>query len=282
MTPLGPAEMRARRRPLVVLAIAAFRLLFGFCLAWPLATLVSESGVGQTPTGDRALFEGGGYLLLELARLQGANLAATVRGLLPLLLLGLALTAACNAALLIALNVRERLELKSWLGQALTRWPALLVLGFGTGFVQLMIVVLATLGSDAVPEPLARPVAASLGQLAVWLLAAALAGGAGGFSDVVKASLVRHGEGLMPALGRAARCLRLRPLATCFGFVPFAAVFLACALGAALLSEKLDVSAPGAWRVGAVFALHQLVVVSSVALRASWFARALRLAASAG
>ena len=98
MTPLGPSEMRARRRPFVVLSIAGVRLLLGLCLALPLASLVAESGVGQSPRGDRALFEGGGYLLLEVLRVQGANLAATARGLVPLLLLGLLVTAACNAA----------------------------------------------------------------------------------------------------------------------------------------------------------------------------------------
>ena len=104
MNALGPGEIRARRRPFVVLAIAGLRILSGFCLAWPLASLVASSGVGLRPEGDRALFEAGGYLLLELLRLQGGALTAASRGLVPVLLLGLVLTAACNAALLVALN----------------------------------------------------------------------------------------------------------------------------------------------------------------------------------
>jgi hypothetical protein len=48
----------------------------------------------------------------------------------------------------------------------------------------------------------------------------------------------------------------------------------------AKLSGLIDVSRPGAWRLVAVFAAHQLVIVTSLAARAGWFARALRLVAT--
>ena len=280
MTALGPGDMRARHRPFVVLAIAGLRLLAGFCLAWPLAALISTSGVGLRAEGDRALFEGGGYLLLELVRLQGGALAAAARGLVPVFVLGLMLTAACNAALLVALNLRERLAVRAWLAKALDRLPALLVLGAGTALGQLVLVVAGVFATAAVPEPLAKPVATSLAQAALWLLVGLLAGALGGFSDVVKASLVRHESRLVDGLSRAFSCLRHSPIRASFGWFPFALAFVVAALGAAQLTERLDVSRPGAWRVAAVLLVHQMVIVVSVAARAAWFARALRLVAT--
>ena len=49
---------------------------------------------------------------------------------------------------------------------------------------------------------------------------------------------------------------------------------------AAQLTGWLDVSRPGTWRITLVFVAHQLVVLASVALRAAWYARALRLTAT--
>lgn len=280
MSALGPGEIRARRRPFVVLAIAGLRLLAGFCLAWPLASLVSLSGAGLRPEGDRALFEGGGYLLLELLRLEGSALAAAGRGLVPICVLGLVLTGACNAALLVALNLRERLGLRGWLGRAFDRLPALLVLGAGTALGQLALIVAGVVAAGAMPEPLAKPVLATLGQAAVWLLVALLAGALGGFSDVVKAALVRHESRLVEGLSHARRCLRYSPIRASFGWFPYALGLLAAAYVGAQLSERLDVSRAGAWRVVGVLLVHQLVVVVSVACRAAWFARALRLVAT--
>jgi hypothetical protein len=48
-------------------------------------------------------------------------------------------------------------------------------------------------------------------------------------------------------------------------------------LSAAALTARLDVAAPGAWRLVAVFGVHQVVVLLGVAGRAAWLARALRL-----
>ncbi len=280
MIALGPGEIRARRRPFVVLGIAGLRILAGFCLAWPLAALVSSSGVGLRAVGDRALFESGGYLLVELVRLQGGTLLAAARGLVPVFVLGLVLTAACNSALLVALNLRERLGVRGWLARAFDRLPALLVLGAGTAIGQLLLIVGGVLALDAIPEALAKPVATTLAQAALWLVIALAAGALGGFSDVVKASLVRHESRPFDGLSRALRCLRHSPIRASFGWFPFAVIFLLSALLVAQVTERLDVSRAGAWRVAAVLLLHQLVIMVSVAARAAWFARALRLIAT--
>ncbi|HKY38314.1 MAG TPA: hypothetical protein VJN18_20365 [Polyangiaceae bacterium] len=280
MTPLGPGEMRAHARPFVVLAIAGLRLVCGLCLAWPLAALLAESGASQTGRGDRVLFESGGYLLLEVLRVAGPDLLAVAHGLIPLVLLGLLLMAACNAALMLALNLRGKLALIVWVSQAAARVPAFVVVGLGSGLTQLVCALLGALLIDTVPETMTRPAATTALQLALWLLLSLVLGAVGSFSDVVKAALVRHEAGVAHALTHAARCARRAPLRTCLGFLPYALAFLVALWGASKLTSLLDVSAPGAWRVALVFGLHQAVIICSVALRAAWFARALRLAAS--
>lgn len=280
MTPLGPSEIRARRRPAVISSIALLRLGAGFCLALPLSSVLAASGVGLRAEGDRALFEAGGYLLLEVLRLEGPSLIAAARGLLPLLGVALALTALCNAALLFAINVAGRLAVTDWLSRSLQRWPGFLLLGAGTVLGQALLFGIGASVAAALPDPMARPVATSAGQLGIWFGVALAAGVLGAFSDLTKASLVRHETGLVSALRHAAQCLRRRPLATSFGWLPYAAAFVAAVVSVATLTEVIDVSRSGAWRVGLVFALHQLVVLLSVALRAAWFARALRLSAS--
>jgi len=280
MSALGPAEIAARRRPGLVLIIAGVRILAGFCLAFPLSSLVAGSGVGQRSQGDRALFEGGGYLLLELLRVQGNALLAAARGLVPLLLLALAVTCACNVALLVALDSRERLTSLDWLGRAWARLPAQLVLVAGAALAQFVLLLLGSAALGGIPESLAKPVLTTAAQAAAILVIALLLGAVGGFADVAKAALVRHEARLNEGLARAWVCARHRPFRAFFGWLPYSALFLLTALLAAKLSEALDVSRPGAWRIAAVFVAHQLVIVVSIACRAAWFSRCLRLAAT--
>jgi len=280
MSALAPGEIRARRRPWLVLGVAVSRILMGFCLAWPLSSLVASSGVGQRPEGDRVLFEGGGYLLLEVIRLRGDALEAVFRGLLPTLVLGLLLTVACNAALLVALNLHGRLRIQPWLTQTLSSVPALVVLALGTGVAQLLVLLAGLLLSNTVPSSLAQPVTTSATQLGLWTLVGLAAGALGGISDVAKAALVRSESGLAASLRHAFACTRRAPFTACLGWLPYALAFVAAVTVSSQLTSALDVSGPGTWRVLAVFALHQVVILASVALRTAWYARALRLVAS--
>lgn len=280
MIALGPGQLSARRRPLLVLALTGVRIFAGFCLAWPLGALIAQTGVGLRPEGDRALFEGGGYLLLEVLRLRGGELEAVARGLLPVLGLGLLATAASNAALLVGLNVQGRLPVRQLLSRASEHLPRLVVVGGGTALGQFLLFIAGTIAVSAVPELLARPVVTTTAEVLLWLLVALGAGALGGFSDIVKASLVRREARLVEALSLAFKCLRQRPLRASFGWLPYAAGFVAAAVLAGKLTELIDVARPGAWRVGCVFAVHQLVVLCSVTARATWYARALRLVAT--
>jgi hypothetical protein len=275
---LGPGEIRAGRRPLVILSIAGLRLGLGLCLAWPLASVIAASGVGARAEGDRALFEGGGYLLLEVLRVQGEALGAVLQGLLPLFALGLLLTAAANGVLLQALNDDE----PAWLTRGLRRLPALGVLGLGTALAQLVVWLIGSSVLGGVPEAMMAPQRSTLLQAGVLLVTALVAGALGGLSDLTKASLYRHDASLLVALSRAWNSLKTSPIRRLFGWLPYAAVFLLAAAVGAWLTQQLDVSQRGATRAVAVLLVHQLVVVASVALRAAWYARALRQMATSG
>lgn len=276
MTPLAPGEIRARRRPFVILMIAVSRLVCGLCLAMPLTALVAESGIGQRGAGDRALFEGGGYLLLEVLRVRGPALVAAARGLLPVLALGFLVTTLCNAALLVALSAQGRLRYPAWLSAALARLPALCLLGVGTALCQGLLLLVAASVADGLPSLPSRPQQATALEVILWLVALLAAGALGGFGDVAKATLVRHESPLVVALGRAWRAVRGRPAFSLFGWVPYGVPLAVAALGAAWLTGLVDVSRPGEWRLALVLALHQSVVVVAVACRAAWFAAALR------
>jgi hypothetical protein len=193
---------------------------------------------------------------------------------------GLLLGAACNTALLVALEVREPLGSLPWLARAWARLPAQLAVAAGAGLTKLLLSVGAGLAVGAVPDWQTGPVMTSAAQAASALPFVLLVGAVGGFEDVTKAGLVRYDSPLEEGVGRALASARRQPLRVCFGWLPYAALFGLVAFGASELASVVDVSQPGAWRVAAVFLSHQLVVVVGVACRASWFARALRLISS--
>ncbi|HVY32525.1 MAG TPA: hypothetical protein VHB79_38570 [Polyangiaceae bacterium] len=280
MSAVGPGQLRARQRPLLILSIAGVRAASALCLAWPLASLVAASGIGARTQGDRALFEPGGYLLLEVVRLQGPALLAAARGLLPLLGMGLLLSALCNAGLLLGLNQSERIRASELTARALRVAPRLLLLGAGASLLQIVLGLIGAALAGTVPEPLAKPLAATLGQVAVWLAIGILVGAVGGLADVARASLIRHEVPLPQALAHASQLAWRRPALSCFGWLPYAFPLALSFALAARIAEACDVSQAGAWRVALVFVVHQLVIVIAVALRAAWYARALRLTAS--
>jgi hypothetical protein len=172
------------------------------------------------------------------------------------------------------------LQLRPWLSQALAGVPAFVVLGVGTALAQLVVVLLGLLATDGIPASMARPIPTTAAQLGLWLLIGLVAGAVGGVSDVAKAALVRNDAGLAAALRHALTSARRSPLAACWGWLPYGSLFVLAWLLAAQVTSTLDVSASGSWRVSAVFIVHQVVSLASVALRAAWYARALRLVAS--
>jgi hypothetical protein len=95
--------------------------------------------------------------------------------------------------------------------------------------------------------------------------------------DLARAALVRHQRGLGSALSRALHTARQRPLAALSAWLVPAIWSIAVVAVGALAVGRLHVEHGGSWRVLGALALHQLVALALVGLKAQWLAAALRL-----
>ena len=84
---LANHAVRARRRPLAVLAFALYQAAVGCLVAWPIAKTVSAT-FGRNPHGDAALFEEGGYALADWLRNSEDALAALTSVAVPVFIAG--------------------------------------------------------------------------------------------------------------------------------------------------------------------------------------------------
>ncbi|MEB2313442.1 MAG: hypothetical protein OZ921_17670 [Sorangiineae bacterium] len=279
MTPRARAAMLARRRPGVILFVWLFRALSAWLLAEPLTTALVSGGARQLPHGDAALFESGGLLLVEAVRLGQRALGRTLETSAWALLLFGALGLAPLALLLVALATEGKLRAAPTCARAVAHLPALAAVQ-GVGLLAralaavagaLAAVAVASLASGRLDERAAD--LAALGPLALgavaWLAVGVVV-------DLASAAAVRREASGRAALLVALRALRRRGFGVTVGWLMPALWSLAAILGGAIATGALHVEEPAGWRIAAVFAVHQAVVVALVALRAVWLAHALR------
>jgi hypothetical protein len=98
------------------------------------------------------------------------------------------------------------------------------------------------------------------------------------FADACRAELLRQERrSILGCFDASAQLLRQRGLALGSGWVlAFGASVFAVA-GAARVTEALDVGRTGAWRVAAVFALHQATLALLCWIQAAWIGRVTQL-----
>ena len=277
--PLAEAPVVAWRRAGYVLFDHAVRAGASALLALPVVGAIRGTGITQLPSGDRALFEPGGLMLLE-----------TVRALLPQtggLVTGALLTGFAFAALLVvphgillsALSRGERRPVSQVVAEAVPRLPALYSLAALGFLLKCLLFALcftlagfardAVAGSNPRTQDLVFVAVAALGTLA-WI-----AGGA--LTDLARAACVDGRHGVRDAALGAFGVLAARPLriAACY------ALYCACALGlvaaTGALVSQLDVARPETARFAAVAVLHQLVALGLAFLRAAVLAETLAL-----
>lgn len=277
---LGAVARRVARGGRFVAALLGFRVLSGWLVAMPVASLLGAALAGY-PEGDAALFEPGGELLVETWRLHGSELRAA---------LGTSLRLAALCSLLGLLPLGMLLE--SWrsphrrfdriAARALARWPALVAVS-GVALLAQALVLLA----GTVLLPVARELGAGLGELGADLVGLAplvvgglAAGGVAIAAEVARIGLVQDARGLdgaRQALDATARA----PLPFLGAYALAKAATLAAVAGAAAATAAAAVDQPGEWRVAAVATAHLGVVTVDVLGRAAWLAWAtLRLEAS--
>lgn len=251
------------------------RTLLGFLVALPVSAAIGASGVSALPQADRALFEPGGLLLLELVRTEGRSLPAAlgVSGWL-LLSFGLALGAVSNALLFRASWLRQE-PLKSAVYGSLSVFGRFLALAC----IELLSWSIVLALSLAIGRQLA--VLIGLGEIASDVVAMSflLAGVAFGAAVSVILDLARASsfEPLRLGFGKAlqhAVLVALRapaPLASSYLLTRGTGLFLV-ALGARA-AELLDVGREGDLRLYAVALTHQAVLFGLTLLRAAFVVR---------
>jgi hypothetical protein len=100
--------------------------------------------------------------------------------------------------------------------------------------------------------------------------------------DVARVAVVENDSGFGDAAKDALQLARRRGRAVFLGWlVPSLGAVLAVAV-AAWLTGVIDVGRAGWWRIAAVAAVHQLAIVTMVAMRVVWLARAVDLVRAPG
>ncbi len=282
MTPLAADQIGVLRRPGALIAFWGFRFFVAWIVASPVVDAIAATGIGRHPSGDAALFEPGGLLLFEAARLAMPSLgpAAGTTGLLILVSAVIGLLAL--AALMVALAHDGRLRFSAWGAACAAHFPAFFVLwGMACvlqGIVLLLALLVFTVLHGALAHRMTEP-AADLSATAAALIVLPLVFVVAALQDLARAAVVRHGVGSGPGVRIAWRAARGAPWAAALGWSWPALASVSIVVAAALLVDRIAVEKAGSMRVSGAWMVHQAAAFALVALRAAWLVRALRLVA---
>jgi hypothetical protein len=276
---LSNESIRARRRPFAVLAFGAWQVVAGLAIGWPAARTVAAVYENH-PRGDAPLFEPGGFALVRTVLEDGPALrsitssaivvflAASLLSLVPIITLFASLAhttpdvrtpRARHLAPFVAGTYGSFAAL--WLGSALLK-------AVGAA------IALAVFGAlEAGLEGSLGDVAATKWAVAGGFVVALVIPAVEVVQDLTRAALVRYNAGLLRALRYALRTLRHGPRVL-FSYAWRAVAGLVPIAAAAAFAGQFGGRGGGA--LLALFLLHQSVIFARAALRASWFARAIR------
>ena len=251
-------------------------------LSLPLALVVGGLW-GDRPEGDLALFQPGGFFLLETARLLQRDLSALALGSPAWLLLGSYLLLLPWTAL--AVSLCQPVRRKPWQLAALSleRLPALTLVFGASLLLRASVLLLGVLLVDVIargvaPGPDER--VETFAQLGALALTAALLLLVGLLHDLSTAAAARHLSSGVSAMISALATLReqLPRAAWRWGLRALPGALLVALAGA--LAGLFGV-ATGA-RLALVTLVHQATLLALVALRASWLREALALVGPRG
>jgi len=280
LVPRQSARIRARLHPAAIAGVWAWQTAFALVAAYPAAALVGAA-YGNDPRGDSPLGASGALALLDFLRMNvhgvGAaaggtalvTIAAVLAGLLPL---GALMTTMAHAT-----HGGHPIGASRAIGGAIGSGRALAGLLLGVGAAEALAVVAAVI-LGAVAE---GSVHAWLGEARAQMLAIAIgtvalvpACAIGVVHDLARAAVVRLRLGTLSAWIAGYRSFRAAPIGLAWSWAWRALASVAPVAVVALLADRLS------WRGGLALAtlavLHQAVLLTRVALRASWLAKALR------
>ena len=272
--------MRARRRPGAVLAVWLWETLMGLIVAWPASALV-RGAYGEHPRGDESLWNPGGLELTDFL----ANAAHGIAPITAIVVVVAILTAVTGllplAGMLVSIGFSTRIlrapGLRAVAARALHAFRSLaLVLVLATVLQAALWAVgfgLGSLTSSGLAERAGEARAQQIGWL-VTLLFALLVAVVGVVQDLARAAIIRFRVRGAQGIRLGLNAFRRAPTTTFWSWAWRAlAACLPMAMGA-LVADRLG--GRGGAALVALAAIHQLVIASRIALRASWLARALR------
>jgi hypothetical protein len=270
-------------RASAVSIVFAYRLAGAFLVAYPAARTLGAFGPMSSPEADQALFEPGGYHLIEALRLAGRAVPAAVESW-ALVLVAVGIAGLAPLALAGVTLAHPETSLADRIARAAALFPRLLVLGGATLLTRAVVALVGTFGvgvASALGEggsderlPALLGAMALIPPLVAWLLLGLL-------HDFARAGVIRRDADALDALAGALSTLKGRLVgAARFYLLLVLAGVLTVAL-AAWLAGALDVSRPGSGRVLAVFAVHQGAVLALVVLRVLWLDHTLTLTGGA-
>jgi hypothetical protein len=279
--PLEPPRAEdpaAHKRLGMVALLYVYRAIAALLIATP-AALLAGSILSGYPRGDAELFDPGGVMLLEAARLArrsltplvlqgglGALVAALV-GLLPF------------AALVAALGHDGKLSARFLAARAVAPVGPLALLWGSALLAQVVVVglvvlvgerLLAQAGLDLLREDLVR-----LGIVGIGLI---LAVGLGVLHDLARVIAVLEGRGFYSSAARALLVMERAYPRALWAYVWRGALAIAALSAAGWVSHRIGLSRS----LGLVAVVSQVSVLLAVFLRASWLAAAIRITGSVG
>jgi hypothetical protein len=277
---LATPAMRARRRPWAIVGVWAWQAGLALLVSWPAASLVGAAW-GGSAVGDAPLWAPGGHALLDWLWHDLRGLTAPVRTAELVLLIG-AVAGLLPAAILMtslahATRDRKAPGLARSVGLGVRALPAMTVLLVVVGLLQALVAVAAwLLGYGVASWAHAGLGEARAQQLAVasalpWL---AFSSAIGVAHDLARAAIVRFKARGLWAVSVGIRAFRSAPLALWWSWAWRALGSAPALIAAALVAERLG--GRGGFALVVLTVLHQSVAVVRVALRASWYAKALR------
>lgn len=278
--------MRARRCPSAIAALWAWQAVLGTALAWPFAAIV-RSAYGSHPRADAVLWEPGGLTLLDLVVRRLPALGALLDHALAIALFALVLGLLPASALLACIGFttpdRKPPPFRDALALAIPAFVPSAVL-FVTALLFEASLAAAALAAARLAEDGFERTLGDVGAgciaLGLFAVGGAVAAVAGVLQDAARAAVVRFSVGARDGFRTAFRALATAPVALLWSWAWRALASVVPVVFGGLLAGRLGGRGGGYLIV--LLGFHQLTILVRAALRASWFARAMRAVDAVG
>jgi hypothetical protein len=275
------SSIHARSRPWAVVGVWAWESALSLVGSTPAVALV-RAAYGRHPDADAPLWAPGSLPLLGLLSRETNGVRAATTTAAVVLLFGAVVGLVPLAALMISIGTAtpkgRGIGLPRTIERALRVFRPLAVLLVIVSILQGIVAATAFLLGESTQSWITPSLGEALAQqLAIGVGATVLLGAValGVAQDLARAAVIRLGLGAMGALILGVSAVRRAPIAIGWSWAWRALASLAPVVAVALLANRIG--GRGGTALFVLGALHQCGVLSRVALRASWLAKAMRL-----